>query len=27
LAALGAGARRRYRLSKPGENLSTTTEV
>jgi hypothetical protein len=27
LAALGAGARRRYRLSKPGRNLPTTTEV
>jgi hypothetical protein len=27
LAALGASARRRYRLSKPGENLLTTTEV
>lgn len=27
LAALGARARRRYSLSKPGENLSTTTEV
>lgn len=27
LAALGARARRRYKLSKPGENLPTTTEV
>jgi len=27
LAALGASARRRYRLSKPGENLPNTTEV
>jgi hypothetical protein len=27
LAALGANARRRYKLSKPGENLPTTTEV
>jgi hypothetical protein len=27
LAALGASARRRYKLSKPGENLPTTTEV
>ncbi|MDT5122915.1 MAG: hypothetical protein QOC96_2397 [Acidobacteriota bacterium] len=27
LAALGAGARRRYRLNKPGRNLPTNTEV
>jgi len=27
LAALGAGARRRYRLSKPGRELPSTTEV
>jgi hypothetical protein len=27
LAAFGASARRRYKLSKPGENLPTTTEV
>lgn len=27
LAALGAGARRRYRLARPGRNLSNTTEV
>jgi len=27
LVAIGAGARRRYRLSKPGRNLPATTEV
>ena len=27
LAALGAGARRRYRLTKPGRDLPTSTEV